>query len=75
VSGLSMELSSIRISGSQAGTYTSNGALKAQNHTFRMRKRFGTLLIVLISFELRHFVRLQRALFAAIITRALLALM
>ena len=75
VSGLSMELSNIRISGSQAGTYTINGALKAQNHTFLMRKRFGTLLIVLTPFELRHFVRLQRTLCAVMITCALVVLM
>ena len=38
VSGLRTELNNIRISGSQAGTYTIGGALQAPNHTFCMRK-------------------------------------
>ncbi len=38
VSGLSTQLNDIRISGSQAATYTIGGALQAPNHTFCMRK-------------------------------------
>ena len=38
VSALSTELYKIRISGSQAATYTIGGALQAPNHTFCMRK-------------------------------------
>ena len=39
VSGLWTELNNMRISGSQAGTYTIGGALPPQNHTFLMRGR------------------------------------
>ena len=38
VSALSTELNKIRISGSQAATYTIGGALQAPNHTVCMRK-------------------------------------
>jgi hypothetical protein len=50
VSGLWTELHNIRISGSQAGTYTIGGASVHHNHTFRMLERLGTSLIVLTRF-------------------------
>ena len=75
VSGLWTELNNIRISGSQAGTYSIGGTFQPHNHTFRMHERLGTSLIVLTRFERRLVVRLQRASCAAIITRALLVLM
>jgi hypothetical protein len=50
VSGLWTELNNIRISGSQAGTYTIGGASVHHNHTFRMLERLGTSLIVLTRF-------------------------
>ena len=42
VTGLLIELNNNRISGSQAGTYTIEGALLSRNHTFRMRERLVT---------------------------------
>jgi hypothetical protein len=71
VSGLWTELNNIRISGSQAGTYTIGGVFLPHNHTFRMHERLGTSLIVLTRFKRRFVVRLERASCAAIITRAL----
>ncbi len=50
VSGLRTELNNIRISGSQAGTYTTEGALLSRNHTFCLIERFCTSLIVLTQF-------------------------
>ena len=57
VSGLWTELNNIRISGSQAGTYTIGGASVPHNHTFRMHERLGTSLIVLTRFKYRQFQR------------------
>ena len=51
VSELWTELNNIRISGSQAGTYTiGGGASVTHNHTFHMHERLGTSLIVLTRF-------------------------
>ena len=51
VSGLWTELNNIRISGSQAGTYTiGGGAFQPHNHTFRMHSRVGTSLVLLTRF-------------------------
>ncbi len=51
VSGVWTELNNIRISGSQAGTYTiGGGAFLPHNHTFCMHDRLGTSLIVLTRF-------------------------
>ena len=67
VSGLWTELNNIRISGSQAGTYTIGGsAFLPRNPTFRMHERLGTSLIVLTRFKRRIVVRLERASCAAI---------
>ena len=50
VSGLWTELNNIRISGSQAGTYSIGGTFQPHNHTFRMHEHLGTSLIVLTRF-------------------------
>ena len=51
VFGLWTELNNIRISGSQAGTYTiGGGASVTHNHTFHMHERLGKSLIVLTRF-------------------------
>jgi hypothetical protein len=71
VSGLWTELNNIRISGSQAGTYTvGGGASVPHNYTFRMHELLCTSLVVLTCFKRRLVVRLERASCAAIITRA-----
>ena len=75
VSGLWTELNNIRISGSQAGTYSIGGTFQPHNHTFRMHESFGTSLIVLTRFKRRPVVRLQSASCAVIITRAFSVLM